>query len=158
MIRGIEIAYKQDSETGAAGPEDPMLEQRVAVLESDVGKIKGILERLEPKITELLLTGAKQADLQRLQADVARLDGRLTGVEGRFAGVEGKIAGVEAKIGGVEAKIGGVEAKIGGVDGKIAGLESRIASLPTTWTLLGIVFTTWALGSGIVFTIAKLAK
>jgi len=50
-----------------------MLEQRVARLEQ-------ILERLEPKITEILLTGSKQSELQKLQVDVAEIKGRLSGV------------------------------------------------------------------------------
>ncbi len=85
-----------------------MLEQRVARLEQ-------ILERLEPKISEILLTGAKQADIQKVQIEIAELKGRVSGVEGRVAGVEG-----------------------------------RLQMLPSTWTMLGIVFTTWALGSGIL--------
>lgn len=64
-----------------------MLEQRVAVLEMAVGKIKGILERLEPKISKILLTGAKQADLHKTQLDVAEMKGRLAGVESRLSTV-----------------------------------------------------------------------
>jgi hypothetical protein len=52
-------------------PEDPAPEQRVARLEI-------ILERLEPKITEILLTGAKQANVQKIQVDLARLEGRVS--------------------------------------------------------------------------------
>ncbi|WP_460450552.1 hypothetical protein [Alsobacter sp. SYSU BS001988] len=106
------------------------MEQRVAKLEGDVSRIAALLERLEPKITEILLTGAKQADLARTQLDIADIKGRSVGVDGRMAGLEGRIA----------------------------GLGDKIASLPTTWTILGIVFSTWAIGSSIVFTIAKLAK
>jgi hypothetical protein len=65
---------------GAGGPEDPMLEQRVARLEQ-------ILERLEPKITEIFLTGAKQTDVQRLQVDLARIEGRVMGIDGRLASI-----------------------------------------------------------------------
>jgi hypothetical protein len=53
------------------GPEGPMLEQRVARLEQ-------ILERLEPKITEILLTGAKQTDIQKLQVELAEARGRVS--------------------------------------------------------------------------------
>ncbi len=56
---------------GGSGPDDPSLEQRVA-------RIERILERLEPKITETLLTGAKQTDLQNLRVDVAKLEGKIS--------------------------------------------------------------------------------
>ncbi|WBJ99278.1 hypothetical protein [Methylocystis parvus] len=84
------------------GAEDPMLEQRVVRLEEKVDRIEAILMRLEPKITEIALTGAKQHDLHKTNADLAELKG------------------------------------------KVAGVEARFSSLPTTWTMLGIVFTTWA--------------
>jgi hypothetical protein len=48
-----------------------MLEQRVARLEQ-------ILERLETKITEILLTGAKQADVQKSGAELAELRGKVS--------------------------------------------------------------------------------
>jgi hypothetical protein len=53
------------------GPEGPMLEQGVARLEQ-------ILERLEPKIAEILLTGAKQTDIQKLQVELAEARGRVS--------------------------------------------------------------------------------
>src|SRR6476660_145597 len=110
------------SGSSSGGPEDPMFEQRVAVLEGEVSKIKTILERLETKITEILLTGAKQVDLHKAQVDVAELKGRFIGLEG-----------------------------------KLGGLEGRFAALPTTWTILGLVFTTWALGPGLlIFTLTRL--
>ena len=122
---GIIEGGKQTSvDNGGSGPEDPMLEQRVANLETDMKRVLGILVELQPKITETLLTGAKQADIHKLQLDVAEMKGRITGVEGR-----------------------------------ISGLDSRIGALPTTWTMLAIVFTTWAIGSGILlFAINVLRK
>jgi len=78
-----------------------MLDERVARLEQ-------ILARLEPKISEILLVGAKQSDVQKIQTDLAELKGRLV------------------------------------------GLDSRVAALPSVWTILTIVFTTWALGSGLL--------
>jgi hypothetical protein len=39
-----------------------------------------------------------------------------------------------------------------------AEMKGKMSSFPTTWTILGIVFTTWAIGSGIVFAIAKFAR
>jgi hypothetical protein len=57
-----------------------MLEQRVSRLEQRMERIEGILLKLEPQITELLLTGAKQTDLQALKAQVAKVEGRLENI------------------------------------------------------------------------------
>jgi hypothetical protein len=48
-----------------------MLEQRVARLEK-------ILERLKPKITEILLTGAKQNEIHKIQVDLAEVKGKVS--------------------------------------------------------------------------------
>ncbi len=119
MFGLVQVLYKQDSEAGSATPEDRMLEQRVAVLEGDVSKIKTILERLEPKITEILLTGAKRSDLESARAD-ARLESEK-------------------------------------LRGDVREVAARVGALPSTWTTLGLVFTTWALGSGLlIFTLTRL--
>jgi hypothetical protein len=83
------------------GPDNPALEQRVVNLEEAVA-------RIEAKITEMLVSGAKQADVLKVQLEIAELKGRFS------------------------------------------GLEARLGALPSTTTLLAIVFTTWALGSGIL--------
>jgi hypothetical protein len=129
MVERPQIAYKAESESGG-GQEMPMLEQRVAQPETTVARFGAVLERLEPKIVEIALTGAKQADIQKLQQDLSQVKGSVAALEGRFAGLEGRFS----------------------------GLDARLGSLPTIWSILTIVFTTWAIGSGIVFTIAKLAK
>jgi hypothetical protein len=67
-----------------------MLEQRVGRLEEKVERIEAILVRLEPQIKEILLTGAKQADLNKVQLDIAEMKGRLSGIEGRIGSVEGR--------------------------------------------------------------------
>jgi hypothetical protein len=83
--------------TGGGGPEDPMLEQRVARLEDDMKDVK--------------------TSLKSIEITLAKIEGRLTGFDARFA------------------------------------------SLPTTWTMLGIIFTTWAIGSGIlIFALNVLRK
>jgi hypothetical protein len=56
---------------GPRDPEGPMLEQRV-------GRLDNILERLEPKITEILLTGAKQNELHKIQIDLAEVKGKVS--------------------------------------------------------------------------------
>jgi uncharacterized coiled-coil protein SlyX len=144
-----------------------MLEQRATKLEEDMGRINAVLERLEPKINEILLTGAKQADLHRTQVDVAELKGRLVATEekltGRMTALEDKLTGrmtaLEEKL---ASKITVVEEKpvgrISGVEGRMSGLESRVAALPSAYLQLGLIFTTWGIGSGIVFSIAKFAR
>ena len=64
------------------GPEDPMLEQRVGRLEEKVDRIEAILTRLEPQIIGSSATGAKQAELNKLQSDFIQLRGKR-GDQGR---------------------------------------------------------------------------
>jgi hypothetical protein len=120
------VPFPGESENRAGsdggGPEDPMLEQRVGRLEEKVDGIEAILVRLEPQIKEILLAGAKQADINKLQSEVVEIKNRQPLIDGRLAGI----------------------------DGRLSGIGDRFASLPTVWTMLGIVFTTWALGSGIL--------
>ncbi|WP_442755122.1 hypothetical protein ACNHKD_00220 [Methylocystis sp. JAN1] len=105
-----------------------MLEARVGRLEEKVDRIEAILLRLEPKNTEALLTGAKQADLNKLQLQLTELQGSV------------------AK----QVDLQKVQSDLAEAKGKLSGVEARFSSLPTTWTMLGLVFTTWALGSGIL--------
>jgi hypothetical protein len=72
-LRPGEQKEGSDSDDGG-GPEDPMLEQRVGRLEEKVDRIEAILMRLEPQISEVLRTGAKQADLTKLQSDFIRFE------------------------------------------------------------------------------------
>ena len=55
-----------------------MLEERVVRLEGKVDRVGQILEQLAPKITEVLLTGAKQADLHKVQVELAEVKGRVS--------------------------------------------------------------------------------
>ena len=50
----------------------------------------------------------------------------------------------------IQVKLGTIDGRITGLEGRIAGLDAKISALPSTWTILGIVFTTWAPGSGIL--------
>lgn len=63
---------------GPEGPEGPMMEERVARLEQKADRIEHILEQLAPKITEILLAGAKQADLHRMQVELAEVKGKVS--------------------------------------------------------------------------------
>jgi len=71
MSNIVPLSLGHGKSGGGGGPEDPTFEQRVARLER-------ILERLEPKITELLLTGAKQTDVQKLHLEIAEIKGKLS--------------------------------------------------------------------------------
>ena len=97
-----------------------MLEQRVGRLEADVSEIKGLLKDQGRTLGDMQLT-------------LVKLDGKLSGMESKL-----------------EGRIIGLEGRIAGLDGRLAGTNDRISALPTTWTILGIVFTTWAVGSGIL--------
>ena len=55
-----------------------MLEQRVSRLEERMERIERILVELQPKITEILLTGAKQSDLQAMRIEIAEIKGKVT--------------------------------------------------------------------------------
>ena len=66
-----ELAYRDFGRGSGGGPEGPTLEQRVH-------RVEQILERLEPKITEILLTGSKQADVQKIQVELAELRGKVS--------------------------------------------------------------------------------
>ena len=127
-----------------SGPEDPMLEPRVERLER-------ILASLEPKINEILLTGAKQADLQKLELKVAEI--AATGAK------QADLHKLQLDVAEMKGRITGVEGRIGGVEAKISGLDSSVAKLPNVFTMLGLIVTTWGIGSAIlVFAISVLRK
>ncbi len=56
------------------------MEQRVVRLEEKADRIEAILIRLEPRITELALVGAKASDLLKMQLDLAEVKGRLASI------------------------------------------------------------------------------
>ena len=49
------------------------------MLEQRVGRLEQILERLDANITEILLTGAKQNDMQKLRVELADLNRWVSG-------------------------------------------------------------------------------
>ena len=63
---------------GPKGPEGPIVEERVIRLEQKVDRIEQLLGQLTPKITEILLTGAKQADVYKMQVELAEVKGKVS--------------------------------------------------------------------------------
>ena len=55
-----------------------MLEKRVTALEERLGRIETILTDLAPKITEIQLTGAKQADVNGIRLELAEMKGKVS--------------------------------------------------------------------------------
>jgi uncharacterized coiled-coil protein SlyX len=95
------------------------------------------VDRLEEDMTEIkTLLREQQRILIDIQVKLATMDGRITGLESRFTGLEGRMTGLEGRMTRLEAQF--------------AGLDAKISALPSTWTILGLVFTTWAIGSGIL--------
>ena len=48
------------------------------MLEERVERLEKILANLEPKITEILLTGAKQSEVHKVQIDLAEIKGKVS--------------------------------------------------------------------------------
>ena len=152
MLGRVQIAYKTESESGSAGPEDSMLEQRVATLETDVSKIKTILERLEPKITDILQNCAKRTDLELLRSEMK------LGLEGLRSETRLEAESIRSET-RLEAERIRADARveIEKVRGDVREIGGRVSMLPTTYTNLGIVFATWGIGSGLlIFTLTRL--
>ncbi len=74
-----------------------------------------------------------------------RVESKLSAIEVLLAEIKGQLS--QAPKG---SDFISVRADIAEIKGRLSGIDARFSSLPTTWTLLGIVFTTWALGSGIL--------
>lgn len=116
----------QGGAVDGGGPEDPMLEERVGRLEEKVDRIEAILVRLEPKITEILLTTAKQSDLNKLQVEVA-----------------------EIKSGGAK------QVDLNKAQVELAEVKGRVSSLPTWWMLIVALVATWGAGFALANSISK---
>lgn len=78
------------------------------------------------------------------------LERRVAHLEDDMHDVKSSVKTIETRLGAIEMTLAEIKGHLKGIDGRLAGMEFRIGALPTTWTLLGIVFTTWALGSGIL--------
>ena len=92
------------------------------------------------------------------------IEKRVEALEARSERMEQSLQRLELSFARVEARLGSLATKedVAALSGKfgsdIAEIKGKISNSPTTWTLLGIVFSTWAIGSGIVFAIARMAK
>lgn len=62
------------------------------MLEKRLARLENILASLEPKISEILLSGAKNDDVQKLQIELIKVEGTISGVEDRLAGIEGRLS------------------------------------------------------------------
>ena len=74
------VPYTKTTTGEGGGPEDPMLEQRVARLEDTVDRIEAAIVRIEPKISEIageLRQLPRANDISSLKADIADLRGRV---------------------------------------------------------------------------------
>jgi len=71
-------------------------------------------------------------------------------IDGRLGRIELSIGQVNGRLDKMEGRLDGMDGRLDGMTSRLGGVEFHIAALPTTWTILGIVFTTWAVGSGIL--------
>ena len=78
------------------------------------------------------------------------IEHRVARLEDDMKDVKTSLRAVDTRLGAMEVLLARIEGRLSGIEGRLAGMDSRIGSFPTTWTILGIVFTTWALGSGIL--------
>jgi len=70
-----------------------------------------------------------------------------------------RVARLEDDMKDVKASLKSIEISLAEMKGRLVGIDSRFGSLPTTWTILTITFTTWAIGSGIlIFALNVLRK
>lgn len=129
-----------DMTTSGGGPEDPMLEQRVTKLEEKVDRIEAILQRLEPKITEILQVCARKADLEKLQTEFVDLKATTA---------------KQADLIRVQTDIAEIKGRLGGIESRIAGVEGRFTQVPTIWGMLGLIGTLLIGIAGLMFTAGK---
>jgi septal ring factor EnvC (AmiA/AmiB activator) len=70
--------YDNPGKGGGSGPEDPMLEGRVAALETRLDQIEGKVDRID-------------AALQRLEPAIRDIGSKISDLNARVAGVEGHL-------------------------------------------------------------------
>jgi hypothetical protein len=77
--------FRGRGDESGGGPEDPMLEARVARLEDDMREVKGILSRLEPMIIELVHTTARKSDIERIESRLSETREEVKEMKGTLA-------------------------------------------------------------------------
>jgi chromosome segregation ATPase len=118
---------------GGGGSDGPVLEQRVTKLETDMARVLGILERLEPRIVELHATSAKQSDIAAVRSEMSA---QRNSFKNEFKLVRADIALLNAEA----ARLGA----------RFEGIDKRLASIPTTWQIVAILATLLIGISGII--------
>ena len=73
--------------------------------------------------------------------------------------LEARVARLDDDMKDVKSSLKSIEISLAEIKGRLAGIDARFASLPTTWTMLTIIFATWGIGSGIlIFALNVLRK
>ncbi|MDF3810342.1 MULTISPECIES: hypothetical protein [Rhodopseudomonas] len=73
--------------------------------------------------------------------------------------LEQRVARLEDDMKDVKTSLRSIELTLAKIEGHLTGIDARFASLPTTWTILTIIFATWGIGSGIlIFALNVLRK
>ncbi|MBB5049796.1 hypothetical protein HNR60_004580 [Rhodopseudomonas rhenobacensis] len=87
------------------------------------------------------------------------LESRVAGIEDDMKDVKASLRSIEIILAKIEGRLSGLEGRLTGIEGRLSGIDARFSSLPTTWTMLTIIFATWGIGSGIlIFALNVLRK
>jgi hypothetical protein len=84
MVDPIPFTKPSYVKTGGSGPEDPMIEQRVARLEDDLKEVKSSLKIIEAAVSEIKHL-PKMSDNLALQRDFGALKAEVAEVKGRVS-------------------------------------------------------------------------
>jgi hypothetical protein len=84
MVDPIPFARPSYVKTSGSGPEDPMIEQRVARLEDDMKEVKSSLKTIEAAVSEIKHL-PKMSDYLALQRDFGSLKAEVAEVKGRVS-------------------------------------------------------------------------
>ena len=149
------------------GPEDPMLEQRVGRLEEKADRIEAAVLRIDGMVQKILetqtkqsadiheikATGAKQADLNKLQLEVSEIK-TTSAKQADLNKLQIEVAEFRASA-AKQADLTRVQADIGEVKGRLTGIEGRFTQIPTIWHLFVFIVTVLVGMAGLMFTAGK---